>query len=71
MNIEYDKEIDAAFIWFFPEIDKNSKNIIKNEIWPYELKEHIGLLFGENNKLIGLEILFATEYLPEKLLKNE
>ncbi len=69
MKLEYDNKTDAAFIWFDSEINNKSKDLILGELWPKELKEHIGLLFGESEKLIGLEILFASKHLPEKLLK--
>lgn len=70
MKIEYDNESDGMFIWFQKNIE-NEKNKIINEIWPKELKEHIGLLFDEDDKIIGIEILFASKYFKiDNLINN-
>lgn len=68
MTFEYDEEVDALFIWF-SESKELTEGIIAGEIWPSEAKEHIGLLFNDNNKLIGLEILFASAYLDIDYIK--
>lgn len=67
MDIEYDSETDAAFIWVGagPEFP-----VIKGELWPEELKGRIGLLFDAQNRLLGVEVLFASTHLHEDVLKN-
>lgn len=70
MKIEYDEESDAAYIWLLDDIEQ-SKSSYEGEIWPEELKDNIGLIFSSDNKLMGLEILFASKYLTEELLKNK
>jgi len=67
MDIEYDSETDAAFIWVGMRPDSP---VIKGELWPDELKGHIGLLFDGENRLLGVEVLFASAYLPEDVLKE-
>lgn len=67
MYIEYDDEVDCAYIWLLEDIE-SSKNRYEGEIWPDELKGEIGLIFDASNKLMGLEIMSASKYLPEKLL---
>lgn len=69
MIYEYDEESDALFIFFVKEIEEG-KLYIENEIWPEELKNHIGLLFDPKNNLIGLEVLFASGYFKEEQLKG-
>jgi uncharacterized protein YuzE len=67
MEVEYDRESDAAFLWLIPPPEEK---VIESELWPPELKEHIGLLFDSEQRLIGVEILFASAYLPKELLKS-
>lgn len=70
MKIEYDNESDAMFIWFHK--GNHIKNeIIFSEIWPRELKEHIGFLFDEDGKIVGIEVLNASKYFRiDNLLDN-
>jgi uncharacterized protein YuzE len=73
MEIEYDSESDGAFLWIVDDIDERNthkEKAIKGEIWPKETKEEIGFLFGQDNKLIGIELLFASKYLPSNLLTD-
>jgi uncharacterized protein YuzE len=69
MKYEYDKEVDGLFIWFVNNIE-NEKENYENEIWPKELREEIGLLFGKNGKLLGLEVMPATRYFDQEKLDS-
>ena len=67
MYIEYDKEVDAAYIWLVDNIEENKKNY-STEIWPKELNDKIGLLLTDEQKLLGFEILSASKYLLPDLI---
>lgn len=67
MEIEYDAETDAAFVWL---VARPTTQVIDGELWPEELKGHVGLLFDGRKRLIGLEVLFASEHLPTELLNT-
>lgn len=66
MKTEYDKDVDAAYIY----VDYPSKaGAVKKTI---KVDEHIFLDFDENNKLLGIEILDASKVLrKEKLAEFE
>ena len=66
MKTEYDKDVDAAYIYVaYPLKAGAVKKTIKVE-------EHIFLDFDENNKLLGIEILDASKVLrKEKLAELE
>lgn len=68
MDIEYDKDTDAAFVWLGT---RPTAHVIEGELWPEELKGHVGLLFDSQKRLIGLEVLFASEHLPSEVLKAD
>jgi len=62
MKIEYDKEVDAAYIYLeYPIKEGEAKKTI-------ELNENIILDFNENGKLLGVEILDASKVLNKKTL---
>jgi len=67
MKIEYDDEADAAFVWLLEELHQQRYT---SEVWPGEFREQIGLLFDEGNKLVALEILFASSWLSPALLEQ-
>lgn len=69
MKYEYDKEVDGLYIWFVKDIEDKSGNY-NHEIWPEELKNEIGLLFTNNGKLLGLEIMPASKYFEQKQLDD-
>lgn len=69
MKYEYDKEVDGLYIWFVENIEEE-RGIYENEVWPKELKEEIGLLFGKNAVLIGLEIMPASKYFEKSRLDS-
>jgi len=64
--MKYDKDVDGLYIWFV-NIEEEKSNY-ENEIWPEELKNEIGLLFGENGKLLGLEVMPASKYFEQERL---
>ena len=62
MNLEYDKEVDAAYIYIeHPIRDKEVKKTI-------ELNENIIMDFDAKGKLLGVEILNASKVLNKKVL---
>ncbi|MBI2142757.1 DUF2283 domain-containing protein [Candidatus Woesearchaeota archaeon] len=64
MKFEYDKEADAAYIYFVHPIRTGqSKSTV-------ELKENIILDFDGRGKLSGVEILNASKVLNRKALLN-
>ena len=67
MDIEYDEDADAAFVWLVGRPDEQSQ-IIGSELWPEELRGKVGLLFDAQKRLIGLEVLEASSRLPEAAL---
>lgn len=67
MRYEYDKDVDGLYIWFVNNIEEDKENY-KNEIWPEELKNEIGLLFDKNGKLFGIEVMPASKYFNQKRL---
>ena len=69
MYIEYDKEVDGAYIWLVDDIEKE-RNKYDAEIWPKELNDEIGLLFTDDQKLLGFEILSASKYLLPNLIAS-
>ncbi len=69
MKYEYDREVDGLYIWFVENIEEERGNY-ENEVWPKELKEEIGLLFGKNAVLIGLEIMPASKYFEKSRLDS-
>lgn len=62
MKLEYDKDVDAAYIY----IEDNIKDggVTKT----IELNDNIILDFDAKGKLIGVEILNASKVLNEKIL---
>jgi len=64
MKFEYDKEVDAAYIYLkYPLKDGEVKNTI-------ELNENIILDFDGSKKLIGVEILDASKVLNKSALQE-
>ena len=62
MKFEYDKEVDAAYIYLeYPIKENETKKTI-------ELNENIILEFNGNGKLLGVEILDASKVLNKKVL---
>ena len=65
MKIEYDKEVDAAYIYIAPEI---KEGMAKKTV---ALNEDIILDFDGSGKLIGIEVLNASKHLHKKTLLQE
>jgi uncharacterized protein YuzE len=62
MKFEYDKEVDAAYIYIeYPIKNGEAKKTI-------ELNENIILDFDEKGKLLGVEILDASKVLKKEAL---
>jgi len=62
MRFEYDKEVDAAYIYLEDHIKEGeSKKTI-------ELNENIILDFDDKSKLLGIEILNASTVINKKVL---
>ncbi|HLD43455.1 MAG TPA: DUF2283 domain-containing protein [Candidatus Nanoarchaeia archaeon] len=63
MKFEYDKDADAAYVYFqYPIRDGEAKNTI-------ELNDNIVLDFDAQGKLLGVEILNASTVLKKEVLK--
>ena len=62
MKLEYDKEVDAAYIY----IDEEVKN--KKATKTIELDDNIIIDFDNKGKLIGVEILDASKVLNKEVL---
>lgn len=62
MKITFDKEADAAYIYF--------KEIFKGEVFQtISLNENVNVDLDKNGKTLGIEILNASTKLPEETLR--
>lgn len=64
MKTTYDKTADAAYIYLVPTIKKGG---VKKTV---EVNENINLDYDENNRLIGVEVLSASQNLTKKTLTS-
>ena len=62
MKFEYDKEVDAAYIYLESPIKEGA---VKKTI---ELNDNIILDFDKEGKLIGVEVLDASKVLNKKVI---
>ncbi|MFH1376490.1 MAG: DUF2283 domain-containing protein [Candidatus Woesearchaeota archaeon] len=63
MKIEYDKEVDAAYIYF--------KEIEEGEvIQTISLNESVSIDLDSEGKTLGIEILDASKNLPANAIKS-
>ena len=63
MKIEYDKESDAAYIYF--------KEITPGEVvQTISLNESVNIDLGKDGKTLGIEILDASRNLPKNAIKS-
>ena len=62
MKFEYDKDVDAAYIYLEHSIKEGQ---VKKTI---ELNDNIILDFDEDEKLLGVEILDASKVIKKKAL---
>lgn len=67
MEYQYDKEVDGLYIWF---VGDKERNTYEGDVWPKELKNEIGLLFGDDGLLLGIEVLPASKYFSRSHLDN-
>jgi uncharacterized protein YuzE len=68
MKITYDRSVNAAYIYFAPAIDQGriEKTYTCN---PVEVGGQINLDFDVAGRLLGIEVLDASQKLPEELLE--
>ena len=62
MKIEYDKDVDAAYIYLNYPIKDNA---VKKTV---ELNDNIALDLDASNKILGIEILDASKVLHKKAI---
>ncbi|MEK6823493.1 MAG: DUF2283 domain-containing protein [Nanoarchaeota archaeon] len=63
MKIEYDKEVDAAYLYF--------KEIVDGEITQtISLNESVNLDLDKEGRTLGIEILDASKNLPVNAIKS-
>ena len=63
MNIEFDKEADAAYVYF--------KEIEDGEVAEtISLNDSVNIDLDKNGKVLGIEILDASEHLPSSSFKT-
>ena len=62
MKFEYDKEVDAGYIYVADDIDNGEA------VKTIQLNDNIILDFEKNGKLLGIEILDASKVLNKKVL---
>lgn len=63
MRTEFDKEADAAYIYLTEIADGEVKQTIS-------LNESVNIDLDKNGKVLGIEILDASEHLPSSSLKS-
>ena len=67
MNIKYDKDIDAAYIYLKSEITKDEvDNTYCGDV--DEVGGMINLDFDKNGRLLGIEVLGAKNKLPREVV---
>ena len=62
MKLEYDKEVDAGYIYIVDEIKDGEA------VKTIELNSNIILDFDKNGKLLGIEVLNASKVLNKDVL---
>ena len=62
MKIEYDKDVDAAYIYLTDSKIKSAKTV--------ELNENIILDYDREGKIIGVEVLQASVVLSKKVSRS-
>jgi len=63
MRTEFDKEADAAYIYF--------KDISAGEVaQTISLNDSVNIDLDKNGKVLGIEILDASEHLPSSAFKS-
>jgi uncharacterized protein YuzE len=67
MKIEYDPRVDAAYIYFVPEIGAGGV-ATTYPCDPLQVNGEINLDFDADGRLLGIEVLDASRFLPKDLL---
>lgn len=68
LKVAYDKEADAVYI-YLSDIEPGSiTETVTHDEMPENIKGDINLNFDKQGILRGIEILYATEVLPQKFL---
>ena len=69
MKTTYDKNVDAAYIYILDKIEPGSakKTYLCD---PLEIGGMINLDFDKDGKLLGVEILDASKFLPQSVLEK-
>jgi uncharacterized protein YuzE len=68
MKIEYDVEVDGAYLWLVADIERD-KARYSREIRPVEFQDEVGFLLDDGGKILGIELQPASKYLDESLLR--
>lgn len=70
MKIEYDREVDAAYIYIADSVGDGS--VARTYACdPSEIDGQINLDFDADGRLLGIEVLDASSFLPSALLADE
>jgi uncharacterized protein YuzE len=69
MRIEYDAKVDAAYIYLVEEIGAGSV-AMTYPCDPLQVNGEINLDFDAGGRLLGVEVLDASRFLPKSLLEN-
>lgn len=56
MNVTYDKTVDCAYFGLTPK---------RKVAWTEPLKDWLMVDYDKNGKLLGVEVLFVSEHLPD------
>jgi len=70
LRVTYDAQVDAAYIYFVESISPGGVATTYS-CDPAQVKGMINLDFDSAGRLLGLEILDASRYLPEALLRDD
>ncbi len=68
VEIEYDKEANAAYVYFIP--SQQVSNCDSQPVFFLDEISYIIIDFDENKKIVGMELLNADKCLPEIILEK-
>jgi len=70
MRIEYDRDVDAAYIYFQDDIAAGgaSRTI---SVDPQAINGMVNLDLDDDGRIVGLEVLDASKLLPQQLLDDD
>ncbi|MGH2750229.1 MAG: DUF2283 domain-containing protein [Actinomycetota bacterium] len=69
MRIEYDSSVDAAYIYFVDDIGAGGV-ATTYPCDPLQVNGEINLDFDADGRLLGVEVLDASRFLPKSLLDS-